>query len=299
MKTYTESRNLFGTFTKNTATANLTFGDQMMNDAHRHICSMKDWYFLHRTRTMTTTAATQFKPLPYDVDQVESVYVTISTKRYTPKLITSREQWDLLNVISVTSDIPTYAFVYNGELGLWPIPSTSSNVITVNAKVRVIDLSIADYTTGNVSAIANGAVAMTGSGTSWTERMGGRWIRLTTSNTANTGDGVWYEVSGVASSTALTLVRSYGGTTIAAGSAAYTLGQAWLLPEVFQDLPVYYAAAAYWLKESDAKRASGFQELYDQKLKSLKEQYTAPITDLVVDDGINRQIINPNLTISL
>lgn len=299
MKSYTESRNLFGTLTKNTATANLTFGDQMMNDAHRHICSLRDWYFLHRTRTMTTTTSTQFKALPYDVDQVESVYVTVSSKRYTPKLITSREQWDLLNVISVTSDIPTYAYVYDGQLGLWPIPATSSNVITVNAKVRVIDLSVADYKTGSVSAIANSATAVTGSGTSWTERMGGRWIRMTMSDTANTGDGLWYEISGVSSTTALSLVRSYGGTTIAAGSAAYTIGQMWLLPEDFQDLPVYAAAASYWLKESDAKRASGFQEMYENKLKALKEQRNAPITDLVMDDGINRQIINPNLTISL
>jgi len=299
MKSFTESRNLFGKFTKNTSSDNLTFGDQIMNDEHRHICSLRDWYFLHRTRTMTTSASTQFKPLPYDVDQVESVFVTVSTKRYTPKLITSREQWDLLNVISVTSDIPTYAYVYDGQLGLWPIPATSSNVITVNAKVRVIDLSVADYTTGNVSDIANGAVAVTGSGTSWTERMGGRWMRLTMSDTANTGDGLWYEISGVTTSTALSLVRSYGGTTIAAGGAAYTIGQMWLLPEDFQDLPVYAAATAYWLKEADPKRASGFQELYNSKLKSLKEQRNAPITDLVIDDGINRQIINPNLTISL
>lgn len=299
MKSYLTLRNLFGTFTKSTSTTNLTLGDQLINDEYRHLCALKDFYFLHRTRTMTTTASTQFKPLPYDIDQVESVFVTISTKRYTPKLIASREQWDLLNTNTYTSDIPTYAFVYNGELGLWPIPATSSNTITVNGKIRVIDLNVTDYTTGTISAVANAATTVTGSGTSWTERMGGRWLRATYSDTANTGDGEWYEISSVASATSLSLVRNYGGTSISAGSAAYTIGQMPLLPEEFHDAPVYKAAATYWFKEGDINRAASFKTTYDEKLKALKEQKTAPITDLVVDDGVSRYLINPNLTISL
>lgn len=299
MKSYTQARNLYGTLTKNTATANLTLGDQLYNDEYRHICAKKDFYFLHRTRTLLTTAATQFANLPYDVDQVESLFVTIGSMRYTPKLITSREQWDLLNQTTYTSDFPRFAFVYNGQIGLWPTPATSSNVITINAKIRVVDLNVADYTTGTIVSIAAGGTAVVGSGTTWTERMGGRWIRFTLSDTVNTGDGEWYEISAVASATTLSLVRAYGGTAIAAGSATYTLGQMPLLPEEFHDTPVYKAAATYWFKEGDIERAKAFMSKYTDDMGVIEKMKTGPITDFVIDNGTDGQVLNPNLTIMM
>lgn len=298
-KTFTNLRNLYGTLTKNTSTSNLSFGDETINDECRHIYAMKDFYFLHRTRTLVTIGGTQFLNLPYDMDQVESLYVTIGNMRYTPKILASREQWDRLNQTAYTSDFPRYAYIFNGQIGLWPTPNTSANVITINGKIRVIDLSIADYVTGNIVSIANGATAVVGSSTVWTERMGGRWIRMTMSDTVNTGDGEWYEISGVTGPTALSLVRSYGGTSIAAGSASYTLGQQPLLPEEFHDTPVYKAAANYWYKESDIERGDSFMKKYDADIDVIKKMKTGPMTDLVIDDGANATILNPNLTVSL
>lgn len=299
MKSYTTGRNLYGKWTKNTSTANLTFGDEAANDKYRHICAMKDWSFLHRLRTATTTASQQFVNLPYDVEQVESVFVTVSSRRHVPKLITSREQWDRINfTTSTVSDIPQYAFVYNGQIGLWPIPASSSNTISLNAKVRVIDLSVADTTSLTITTLANASTALTTS-SGLTVQMAGQWIRPTYSNTANTGDGVWYELSSVTNATTAVLVRSYGGTSITAGTAASTISQMPLLPEAFHDLPWLGAASDYWYKESDLKRGAAFEKMYDKGLEALMSQYTAHITDLVLDEGIERQIINPNLLINL
>ncbi|MBI5732631.1 hypothetical protein HY967_01585 [Candidatus Jorgensenbacteria bacterium] len=300
MKSYTTLRTAYGVDTKNTATANLTKGDEWMNDFHRRLLAKADWPFLHRLRTATTVASTTFVNLPYDMDQVESVFVTVSSTRYDPKPAPSRRFWDQLHYTTVTSDTPEYWFIYNGQIGLWPRPTTAGNTISINGKVRVIDLSVADYTTGTITTTSttSAVTTVTGSSTVWTAQMGGRWMRITYINTANTGDGVWYEISSVASATSLTLVRPYGGTAITAGSAAYTLGQMPLLPEAFQDLPEIYAAYRYWSKEKD-ERAAEFKTMYQEGVTSLFSTYGVNDLSMVLDDGEDRSIINPNLTINL
>src|SRR3990167_9150868 len=115
MKSYTNLRTAYGVDTKNTATANLTKGDEWMNDYHRRLLAKADWPFLHRLRTATTVASTTFVNLPYDIDQVESVFVTVSDTRHTPKPAPSREFWDQLHYNTYNSDIPEYLFVYNGQ----------------------------------------------------------------------------------------------------------------------------------------------------------------------------------------
>lgn len=296
MKSYTTLRNLYGTFTKNTATANLTFGDEIINDEFRSLYAKRDWWFLHRLRTLTTTASTQFQNLPYDVGYVESLYVTVGGARYTPKLIMNREEWDLLNETSYVSDFARYAFVYNGQLGLWPTPATSSNVITLNAKIRPIDLSAADITSSTIATATSGSTSITLSG-GLTAQMVGLWIRGTFSTTANTGDGVWYEIASVTNGTTGTLVRAYGGNSIVAGTAACTIAQMPYLPEEFHDMPVYKAAATYWYKEDDRERGDSYMASYGDKMKAL-ERTTSPVTDPAVDGGTDQGIINPNLTIS-
>lgn len=299
MKSYTTLRNLYGVDTKNTSTANLSYGDQMMNDFHRRLLAKADWPFLHRLRTATTLASTTFVNLPYDVDQVESVFVTVGNTRYNPLPAPSRKFWDELHYTTQTSDTPEYWFVYNGQLGLWPRPSTAGSVISINCKIRAVDLNVADYTTGTISAVTSGDETVTGSGTTWTAQMAGRWLRATYSDTANTGDGVWYEISSVASATSLELVRKYGGTSIAAGSCAYTIGMMPLLPEAFHDLPEIYGAYRYWTKEKDKTRASEFKEMLKDGVATLFTTYGFNDLSMVLDSGDDQLVINPNLTISL
>lgn len=309
-KSYTTGRNLFGVWTKNSSTANLSYGDQIANDDYRHICALMDWPFLERSRTILTTASTQFTTLPYDCEMVREVSVIPvgSTLRYTPRLVPSRTIWDQLNLRSYTSDIPEYYFIFNGQIGLWPTPASTGNTIYITQRTKVIDLSVADYTTGTITTTTNGGTTVVGNGTSWTSQMVGRYIRITYTDTAGTGDGLWYEISGVTNSTTLTLTRAYGGTAIAAGTAAYTIGQMPLLPEAFHDLPWQWAAGTYWAKEGD-KRAQPFLDAHGTppqggrpatgRIKELMAMYESPAADLVLDAGDEHQIINPNLLISL
>lgn len=300
MRSYTNGRAQYGTWTKDTSTANLSDGDANANDFYRKICAMKDWPFLERLRTLSTTASTQFTTLPYDCDLVRSIYVipTGQTMRYTPKEVPSREYWDQLNLSTFTSDIPEYYYVFAGQLGLWPTPASTSNTIGVVQKTRVIDLSVADTTSITVTAIANGATTVTVSGSA-TLMMAGQWIRITyTGGASNTGDGVWYEIASVTNATTIVLTRAYGGPTIAAGSAACTIGQMPLLPEAFHDLPWKGAAGMYWEKEIDP-RAGSFKQGYDEDVKTLVRTYSSPTTNMVIDSGEDDALLNPNLTIRL
>jgi hypothetical protein len=297
MKSYTTLRNLYGVDTKNTSSANLLYGDQQMNDFIRRLLSKADWPFLHRLRTATTLASTTFVNLPYDVDQVESVFVTVNNTRYNPLPAPSRKFWDELHYTTQTSDTPRYWFVYNGQIGLWPRPTTAGNVISINAKIKPIDLNTADITSTTITTLANGSTALTVN-SGLTVQMAGFWIRPTFSTTANTGDGQWYELSSVTNSTTATLVRPYGGVSIAAGTAASTIAQLPLLPESAQDLPEIYAAYRYWLKEKD-ERAAGFKESLNDGVSTLFTTYGFNDLSFVIDSGEDKYILNPNLTVQL
>jgi hypothetical protein len=387
MKSYTTQRNTYGVDTKNTSTANLTQGDEWMNDFHRRLLAKSDWPFLHRPRTLTTYApdatftavaatdvctasdtiltitgtevvftttdtlpaglststtyyliyqsattfkvasslanalagtaiditdtgtgthtvdvTTEFWPLPYDIDLVESITVNVDGTIYTPDPVPSRKCWDDLHAGSsdYDSDSAEKWFVEDGKFAIWPRSATSGNTITLNVKIRVPDLNIADYTTGTIASVTNGSVQINGTGTSWTAPMAGRWLRITHSNTAaSSGDGEWYRINSVESGTVLYIDRPYGGRTLAAtAGASYTIGMMPLLPEAFHDLPEIYASYRYWAKEKD-ERTSIFKDMLSDGLSTLQQSYGVNDLSMVVDDGGEDPLINPNLTISL
>lgn len=297
MKTYTDLRNLYGTLTKNTGTANLTLGDTLIDDEYRTILNKRDWHFLEKIGTETTVALQEGYELPGDCNRVSSVYVQNGSNRYTPIEAQSREYWDRLNLTTFSSDIPTHYIQFGKQLLLYPKPASSGQTINYIYKRAVKKLSVADYTTGTVTTATNGSTAIVGSGTSWTTGMAGSYIKITNGSAANLGDGLWYEIATVNSSTSITLTREYAGTSITAGSAAYTIGEVSLLPEDYQDLPVYEAVAKYWDKEDDPVRAQSFRNMKVEKLNDLIRDHGSRTTNPVIYDGRDRPIINPNLTI--
>ena len=254
------------------------------------------------THTVTLAVHDNLQPLPYDIDLVESVTVVSGSTRYVPVPAPSKKFWDELHYTSYNSDTPQYWWVENGRIGLWPRHTTAGEVIIIFGKLRVPELNIADYTTGNIDIVTNGSLEVTGAGSpGWTTPMVGRWLRVTHSNTAaSSGDHEWYEIVAVESATVLTLGRPYGGRTLATGAAAaYIIGQMPLLPEAYQNLPEIYGAMRYWIKESDAARVKDFRDLLTTGVSDLFKAYSINDTSLIVDDGEEDFIINPNLTVQL
>lgn len=246
-----------------------------------------------------TLTSVQFYDLPFDYDELISTNITVGTQIFTSRECPTRKYWDQLNsVTSWTSDYPEWFFIFNGQIGFYPTPSSADNTITFVYDRLIADLSMADYTTGNVSAVTNGSQLVTGSGTSWTTPMAGRWIKITPTDTAgSTGDGFWYQILSVTSTTALILSKPYQGSTIS-GNTAYTIGQMGILPEAYEDIPVYEAAATYFMSiKPEPARYQMFYQIYDRLHKGLIADYSMKTIDPKIEDGDDYNFINPNLFI--
>jgi hypothetical protein len=124
--------------------------------------------------------------------------------------------------------------------------------------------------------------------------MVGRYIRFTKSASANGGDGYWYPISAVGSTTGLTLDRAYLGTAISAASAAYTIGDVMVIPERYQLGPVYYAASQYWYKAKDFSQGDRFLSMYEKLADQMRSDLGKKTTDFSLDDGSSYMAPNPN-----
>lgn len=360
---YTGLRTLYGKFTNNETSTNLTTGDAYINAALRQIYGSASWDYLERTATDSTiagagtgtldslgstvsgtgtafttelqvgdqiTASSQtvtvatiagptslttvpsFSPvlsgatftrrriaynLPYDYDKLIAMTITIGSTQYISREVADKITWDYLNQnTQITSNIANYYFILNGQLLIWPIPSSSGNTITYTYRRKARDLSMADYTTGTV-AVTSGFTTVTGTGTTWRRGMVGQWLRITANNTsdATSGDGEWYRIRAVSSTTSIILEKAYSGPSVAGGS--YTIGEMPLLPENYHQMPVYQSAAWYWTANENPAKAKMFQDLYDANMKQLRDDHLSKTTDDTINEIESGLMRNPNLYI--
>ena len=304
MLTYTSTRNLFGKLVNDASSATLLLADTLVNTAYREILASQPWAFLEATKSYSTVASQQAYLMHYNCSKVINVTATIGTISYTPREITSRDAWDRLNInTAIRSNIPVFWYQYAGQVYLWPTPSASANTLTINYKKQIRDLSKADFTTGMIVTATNGGTSIVGQApASWTDNMAGDWLNITNTNDAKTGDGLWYEISSIDSATTLTLVKPYGGTSIATGSASYIIGDLSILPEEYQILPIYRAAQIFFLsvqpEVSRMPKSKQYEELYTSQLAQMKITYGSKATSPVLcDDDI--RVFDPNSLIWL
>ncbi len=277
--------------------------------------------------------------------------------KWTLTEIRTREEWDNLNVFPYYASIPSKFFIYpggdkSGQIGVWPIPSTTGNVITYNYKFRVPDLSLPDYgsiaytaltgtltigdtitagaatalidsytatniaisnvsgtfaagsfTTGNVASgtissvatvsVTSGSMAVTGTGTAFTptvnQQLESRWIKFS----QPTGDGLWYQIQNVSSTTGITLYQPYQGSTIT-NATGFTIGQMPLIAEDFQDMPLFRILQHYYTSIVDDKgQVAEYKEIYKDK-ELLLSEYSGTNT---INVNLSRKATrgNPNL----
>lgn len=249
------------------------------------------------TQSGVHSSVPRFKLPPQYIDRISNPTVTVGSYIYTPKECPDRQTWDKINMVTFASDIPIWWFNYGGKIGFSPRPSTASNLVTINSKQLAKDLSVADYVTGTITTTSGNTI--TGSGTAWTAQMAGRWLQVTDGNGA-VGDGYWYKILSVASATSLTLEKAYAGTPLAAASATYTIAQCSLVPEQYQDLPVYGALRTYFTSvDPDAGKAQLYGGMYDTMYKTMEDDYTVKNVSCVIEDGEGYEMQNPNLFVQL
>ena len=255
--------------------------------------------------TAISTTGQQYYILPANISKVKDITVTVGQQKFTPVPILTQVDWDTINFLPYTSDIPQYVFLTSAvpggqAVGIFPVPSTTGNVITFNHKLRVADMTYADFTTGTVAGTA-GSTAITGSSTTWNSvgtfplntdlTFANLFIRITPPK----GDGIWYQIRSFTSDTVLTLVQPLVSTPLSPlTGAAYTIGQFPLLSEDFHDMIVHGALKVYF--NSVNKQTDQFK-MYDALYKErqqLLEDY-AGTRQVNVDLGAQPNPINPNL----
>ena len=256
MLTYGQILSRYLNRTKDSSSANSTRGNELINEVNQSIISMEDWRFLDKERTATSVASQQNYQLPADYGILHSIWTVVGGITYYPIEITDLEFWQNLNSTSVLSDISTYFTIIDDDIYLYPKPSSTAIAIHLFYKQNAQDMSASDYTTGTITSTV-GSRTVTGSGTTWTSAMAGRWINIS---------GRWYEIS-VASTTSITLVKFALDTV---SGATYTLGETSPIPQEFHDLILKGVVADYYDFKADKNT---YRTEYEKRLLMLIKQY--------------------------
>lgn len=252
--------------------------------------------------TAIRSVGVQYYRLPANISKIKNLTVNVGQLKYQPTPIESRQDWDMVNFLPYTSDIPNYFFLYDGKLGIFPVPSTTGNIITFNYKTRVADLSFADYSTGNITTAAAGSTSVTGTATSWSTvgtfplntDLG--FYNLALKINPPYGDGIWYPISQFTSDTTLTLASPLVHAPNITAATTYTIGQLPLLFEDFHDMLVYGALTVYFSTiVPDANKFKEFDALYKDREEMISEYLGTK--QINVDLGDSPQAVNPNLFI--
>jgi len=295
MITFTQLLDQYKVLTRNTTTANDTLGKTLINDSIRTICNLQGGKlrFLEATKDLTTVANQEAYQIPngfrklIDVMAYSDSGASSSSTIYSPEMVFDPTKWKLiLQYRYGTQDVPYFVYVERTRLLIQPIPATTGNLIRLRGRLETSNLTRADYTTGSIVSITSGATALVGTGTSWNASMIGSYIQITPTSSANGGDGYWYEIAAVPTTTTITLSKLYEGTTIAAATNAYTIGQVPVVPSAYQPGILWRAVAIYWQQQQDIARAKQYWLQYDGGVEyGEAKEYGGLMGEMLANEG--------------
>lgn len=284
---YTQCQNL----SQDNSDPALVFFKTNLNLGLHEVEDKLESYLIEDSWTDLTEASVYSYPTLDRFIRLTEAYITIGGTQYPPMIqVFDEGEWQRLRANSSTSDTPTHLFVRGDTIEFYPTPATAGNTITFQAELGKKDLSQDDYTTGTITTLANGGVAVVGSGTAWTSAMIGRYLKVG-------AYPVWYKVSGVTDTTHLTLSKQYQGIAISAGTETYTIGEMPPIPDTTHMIPVWYALMNYYLgfKQNDSKFLL-YKGLFDSELKKVKpiKQKRSVSNYIPGNRTIITQPVNPN-----
>lgn len=294
MRTWTKFLSDYQSLTNDPTSTNVTLGGIFTNDSIRTICNLQGGKlrFLEATKDMTTVASQESYQIPNGfrklIDlQIYSGSGTSSDTIYSPEMVFDPTKWKLIQQYKLgTADTPYFTYVENTTYKIQPIPASTGHLVRLRGRLRVSDLSIADYTTGTIVSVANGGTAVVGNGTVWTADMVGRYIQITETTAAGGGDNFWYQIGSYTSATSIGLLKPYEGTSIAAGSATYTIGQCSVIPEAYDIAVVYRSTALYWEQKDNPVKAKVYWLKYDGGNESgYSDVYGGLIGQMLANEG--------------
>ena len=265
MLSWQNSYQLAQSLTSDSDSTNLDMLKTLLREGQRILDRKLGIHNIEKITTFTTLtdaisgSSNQGYRLPADYISLVGLYVTVGTTQYLAELIQNEEMWRLINSTTTqsTSNFLTHCFIRGTRIDLYPIPS-SANTATLIYRASSKPLVNDDYTTGTITTLANGAKAVTASGSTFTSSMAGRFIKIDS-------NGEWYKIGAFGTTTTLTLESPYQGVSISAGSEAYTIGEFPLTPPDTHILPVYFAVWHWAIFRRDTQDlAREMKKLWDE-----------------------------------
>ena len=193
-------------------------------------------------KTMSTVEDQIYYHYPPNLLSIESVTLEIGEIDYPLMVINSRAKWDQLQQLDITSStVPQYYFPRQSDFGIYPTPTEDDLTVTLVANYLPSRLSVIDYVTGTV-AVTQNSVTVTGTDTTFTAAMVGRWFCETDSDGNTVGN--WYKISAYSSATSITLESVFEESSLS--GSTYIIAQSPEIPEELHEYIPYRAAASYY-----------------------------------------------------
>jgi len=259
---YTQCQDL----AQDTSAGAKTFFQTNINLGQRLLESELGSFLSEETDTDLTEASVATYPTPDLLIRLQTAYVTVDDVRYVLEEMHDEHEWQRLvsNQTQQTSDTSTHIMVRRDRYEIYPIPATAGNTITIIHEAGGKDLSADDYTTGTITTLTNGTKAVVASGSTFTAAMVGRYFKIN-------AYPLWYKIAAFTDATNITLDKEYTGTSIAAGTEAFTIGEMPRTPAATHQIPIWYALMNYYngFKQNEAKAAI-YKGLYESDLARAK-----------------------------
>jgi hypothetical protein len=257
MITYQSQYTRFTTITKDTSTAGIALGKQLINEKNQEILSLRNWWFMEKDKTMASVASQEAYDIPGESQNLLGFWTVYGGTTYYPQEIFDLETWHSINATATTSDITSYFIVLDNQIHLYPAPVSTG--VTLHFFIRRIgqEMSVDDYTTGTISTTA-GSTAVTGALTVFTSAMVGRFIKVA---------GLWYEIETFTGVGSIATARPIANTVV---GATYSIGEASLIPQEFHDMIWKGAVSDYFDFKGER---NPWEKKYTERLIMLIKRY--------------------------
>lgn len=205
-----------------------------------------------------TVAGTQYYTYPVGTVGIDSMYITVGSQKYTLTPIYDQQMWNYWNSLPIQpTTFPQFFFPRKDDFGIWPIPQ-DAYTFGFQRFFRDRNLLVDDYTDGSV-AIVSGSSTVTGTLTTFTQAMVGRWFTIT--DTSVPGQGFEYKITGFTSTTVITISPAWVPATLSGKS--FRIGEAPEIPaEAHSLLSAGTAADFYAGLRSDPVKATWWNNVF-------------------------------------
>lgn len=297
MLTWSESQLKCQRISGDTTAATLIQFQQDMNVGYHRFNNALGRYFSRKQQFTDIIAGHSIYQTPVDCIRIigTTLYVGGSNSYSVPlREIRSEFEWREIKAYPYSSNWPAYYFMLgNDEMEIWPTASQNvTNGIRFYYQQQDYDMSIEDVTSTSTSAtvtVTNGSATVTATSGIFTANTKGLWFQLTGVNNLT-----WYEIVDVPNATTLTLKSAFVGVS---GSAqTWRIGQTWITPQEYSDVPIDYALERYFQSKNNAVRAAYHKKRYDDAVEAAVVDYTSSTEgNVIFDDGnyMNSWFVTP------